>query len=130
MASTPGTTTTPTTPTRVICSTLGRSTVHAGSKHSLNVDGAFRHVMADPMGSVGVVISGVVVILTDWVLIDPILSIGIALLIVVSSWRLVLKSVNVLLGGVPEHLDLPPFAPNCNGEIQPPPCYFSVVSFG
>ena len=80
--------------------------LHAGSKHSLNVDGAFKHVMADLMGSVGVVISGVIVILTDWVLIDPILSIGIALLIVVSSWRLVLRSVNVLLGGVPEHLDL------------------------
>ena len=80
--------------------------LHAGSKHSLNVDGAFKHVLADLMGSVGVVISGIIVILTDWVLIDPILSIGIALLIVVSSWRLVLRSVNVLLGGVPEHLDL------------------------
>ena len=43
---------------------------------------------------------------TDWVLIDPILSIGIALLIVIGSWRLVLTSVNVLLGGVPEHIDL------------------------
>ena len=80
--------------------------LHAGSKHSLNVDGAFKHVMADLMGSVGVVISGVIVILTGWVLIDPILSIGIALLIVISSWRLVLRSVNVLLGGVPEHIDL------------------------
>ena len=80
--------------------------LHAGSKHSLNVDGAFKHVMADLMGSVGVVISGIIVILTDWVLIDPILSLGIALLIVISSWRLVLRSVNVLLGGVPEHIDL------------------------
>ncbi len=80
--------------------------LHSGSKHSLNVDGAFKHVMADLMGSVGVVISGVIVILTDWVLIDPILSVGIAVLIVVSSWRLVLKSLNVLLGGVPEHIDL------------------------
>ena len=80
--------------------------LHSGSKHSLNVDGAFKHVLADLMGSVGVVISGVIVILTDWVLIDPILSLGIALLIVVSSWRLVLRSVNVLLGGVPEHIDL------------------------
>ena len=62
--------------------------------------------MADLMGSVGVVISGVVVILTDWVLIDPMLSVGIALLIVVSSWRLVSRSVQVLLGGVPEHVDL------------------------
>ena len=80
--------------------------LHSGSKHSINVDGAFKHVLADLMGSIGVVISGVVVILTDWVLIDPILSLGIALLIVVSSWRLVLRSVNVLLGGVPENLDL------------------------
>ena len=80
--------------------------LHAGSKHSLNVDGAFKHVMADLMGSVGVVISGVIVILTGWVLIDPILSLAIALLIVVSSWRLVLRSVNVLLGGVPERIDL------------------------
>ena len=80
--------------------------LHAGSKHSLNVDGAFKHVLADLMGSVGVVISGTIVLLTDWVLIDPILSVGIALLIVVSSWRLVLRSVNVLLGGVPEHIDL------------------------
>ena len=80
--------------------------LHAGSKHSLNVDGAFKHVLADLMGSVGVVISGIVVVVTDWMLIDPILSVGIALLIVVSSWRLVLRSVNVLLGGVPEHIDL------------------------
>ena len=85
---------------------LAAFVLHSGSKHSLNVDGVFKHVMADRMGSVGVVISGVIVILTDWVLIDPILSVGIALLIVVSSWRLVLKSVNVLLGGVPEHMDL------------------------
>ena len=80
--------------------------LHAGSKHSLNVDGAFKHVLADLMGSVGVVISGVIVLTTGWVLIDPILSLGIALLIVISSWRLVLRSVNVLLGGVPEHIDL------------------------
>ena len=80
--------------------------LHAGSKHSLNVDGAFKHVMADLMGSVAVVVSGVIVITTGWVLIDPILSVGIALLIVISSWRLVLRSVNVLLGGVPEHVDL------------------------
>ena len=80
--------------------------LHAGSKHSLNVDGAFKHVMADLMGSVGVVASGVIVLTTGWVLIDPILSVAIALLIVISSWRLVLRSVNVLLGGVPERIDL------------------------
>ena len=80
--------------------------LHAGSKHSLNVDGAFKHVLADMLGSVAVVLSGVIVITTGWELIDPILSLGIALLIVLSSWRLIWKTLNVLLGGVPQHIDL------------------------
>ena len=80
--------------------------LHAGSKHSLNVDGAFKHVLADMLGSVAVVLSGVIIITTGWNLIDPILSLGIALLIVLSSWRLIWKTLNVLLGGVPQHIDL------------------------
>ena len=60
--------------------------LHGGSEHSLNVEGAFWHVMGDLLGSVGVIISGVVIILTGWVLIDPILSVVIALLILWSSW--------------------------------------------
>ncbi len=91
--------------------------LHAGSKHSPNVDGAFRHVLADLVGSVGVIVSGVIVLLTGWVLIDPILSVGIAVLIVVSSWRLVLRSLNVLLGGVPDHIDL--YAPCADIEGVP-----------
>ena len=79
---------------------------HAGSKRSLNVDGAFKHVLADLMGSVGVVITGIIILLTGWTLIDPILSAVTAALIVVNSWRLVLRSLNVLLGRVPEHIDL------------------------
>ena len=77
-----------------------------GAKHSINVEGAFRHVMADLMGSVAVVISALVVITTGWVIIDPILSLLIAGLIVFSSRRLIWKTVNVLLEGTPEHIDL------------------------
>ena len=80
--------------------------LHAGSKHSLNVDGAFKHVMADLMGSVGVVISGVIVILTGWVLIDPILSIGIALLIVISSWKTGIEISQRAAGRSPGTIDL------------------------
>lgn len=79
---------------------------HAGARHSINADGAFKHVLADMLGSVAVVLSGVIVITTGWELIDPILSLGIALLIVLSSWRLIWKTLNVLLGGVPQHIDL------------------------
>ena len=77
-----------------------------GAKRSLNVEGAFKHVMADLMGSVAVVISALVVMATGWVIIDPILSLLIAGLIVFSSRRLVWKTVNVLLEGTPEHIDL------------------------
>ena len=77
-----------------------------GAKRSLNVEGAFKHVMADLMGSVAVVISALIVMTTGWVIIDPILSLLIAGLIVFSSRRLVWKTVNVLLEGTPEHIDL------------------------
>ena len=80
--------------------------LHGGSEHSLNVEGAFWHVMGDLLGSVGVIISGVVIILTGWVLIDPILSVVIALLILWSSWGLTKKVLVVLLEGVPPHIDV------------------------
>ena len=62
--------------------------------------------MGDLLGSVGVIISGVVILLTDWYLIDPILSVVIALLILWSSWGLTKKVLVVLLEGVPPHIDV------------------------
>ena len=80
--------------------------LHRNSEHSLNVEGAFWHVMGDLMGSVGVVISGIIIITTGWVLIDPILSVLIGLLILWSSWGLAKKVLVVLLEGVPQHIDV------------------------
>ena len=80
--------------------------LHGSAEHSLNVEGAFWHVMGDLLGSVGVIISGVVILLTDWYLIDPILSVVIALLILWSSWGLTKKVLVVLLEGVPPHIDV------------------------
>ena len=80
--------------------------LHRNSEHSLNVEGAFWHVMGDLLGSVGVIISGIVIITTGWMLIDPILSVVIALLILWSSWGLTKKVLVVLLEGVPPHIDV------------------------
>ena len=88
--------------------------LHASSEHSLNVEGAFWHVMGDLLGSVGVIISGVVIITTGWTLIDPILSVVIALLILWSSWGLAKKVLAVLLEGVPPHIDVEKLC----GEIE------------
>ncbi|MDE0288921.1 MAG: cation diffusion facilitator family transporter [bacterium] len=80
--------------------------LHRSAEHSMNVEGAFRHVMADLMGSVGVVISGVVIITLGWAIVDPILSVLIGILILASSWRLTVKVFHVLMEAVPENIDV------------------------
>ena len=80
--------------------------LHRSSKHSINVEGVFWHVMADLMNSVVLVVSGIIVLLFNWYLVDPVLSILIAALILVSSFRLAIKVFHVLLESTPPHLDM------------------------
>lgn len=76
------------------------------AEHSLNVEGAFRHVMADLMGSIGVIVSGTLTLAFGWWIADPILSILIGALILVSSWRLAVNVFHVLLEGAPARIDM------------------------
>ena len=76
------------------------------SEHSLNAGGAFQHVLADLMGSVGVIISAVLVLAFGWHLADPILSVLIGVLILVASRGLLLQVLHVLLEGTPRHIDV------------------------
>lgn len=80
--------------------------LHRSSEHSLNAEGAFQHVMADLLGSVGVVVSSILIITLGWHMADPIISIVIGLLILVSSWGLMTTVLHVLLEGTPEHIDV------------------------
>ena len=80
--------------------------LHASSEHSMNVEGALQHVIADLLGSIGVIISGILIIAFDWTIADPIISVVIALLIVLGSWRLVAQVVHVLLEGSPDRIDM------------------------
>ena len=75
------------------------------SEDSMNVEGAFQHVLADLMGSVGVIISAILIMAFDWTLADPILSVLIAILILLSSRKLMFTVTNVLLEGAPQHID-------------------------
>jgi cobalt-zinc-cadmium efflux system protein len=76
---------------------------HAGN---LNVRAAMLHVIGDIGASVGVVIAGVVILLTGWLYIDPLLSLGIAVLIALGAWRIVRETVNLLMEGTPAEIDL------------------------
>ena len=80
--------------------------LHGSSQHSMNVEGAFQHVLADLLGSVGVVVSAIFVLTLGWMIVDPILSVVIALLIVWSSRHLMTTVFQVLLEGVPKHIDV------------------------
>ncbi len=73
----------------------------------LNIRGAMLHVLGDAVSSVGVIIGGLVIIFTGWYLIDPLLSVGIGLLIIFGALRLITESVDILLEATPKSLDLP-----------------------
>ena len=75
--------------------------LHRSSEHSINVEGALQHVIADLLGSVGVIISAILIMTLGWTIADPILSVVIALLIVYNTRRLLYTIVNVLLEGTP-----------------------------
>lgn len=78
-----------------------------GRDSDLNVRGAFLHMAADALVSLGVVASGILYLETGWAWLDPISSIGIALIIIVGSWGLFRRSLHLLFDGVPDHIDLP-----------------------
>ena len=70
-------------------------------RESLNVEAALRHVLADVLGSVGVIVASLVILTTGWELADPIVSAVIALLIVASAWGVLRDSGHILLEGAP-----------------------------
>ncbi len=74
-------------------------------KDSLNIRGAFLHVLGDLLGSIAAVAAGSLIIWRDWKWADPVFSIIIGFLIIFSSWRLVADAVNILLEGTPSHIN-------------------------
>jgi len=90
----------------LVVNLLGAYLLQHGHAHSLNIRAAFYHLLADALGSLGAVLAGVFVIAFGWTIADPIMAIGIAILIVVSSVGLVGEAVDVLLEAVPKHVDV------------------------
>ena len=79
--------------------------LHAGSKESLNLKGAYFEVLADMLGSVGVILAALVVMLTGWTIADPIIGAAIGLFIVPRTWILLKGALTILMEGTPAHVD-------------------------
>jgi cobalt-zinc-cadmium efflux system protein len=77
-----------------------------GQKGDLNIRGAFLHMAADTLVSIGVVVSGIIISHTGWFIIDPIIGIVIAVVILVSTWELLRDSMRLALDGVPEGIEV------------------------
>lgn len=77
-----------------------------GSKESLNVEGAYLEVLADIVGSVGVIVAAVLLGVFGWAWVDPVIGAAIGLWILPRTWRLGRRAVRVLLQAAPDHVDL------------------------
>jgi cobalt-zinc-cadmium efflux system protein len=80
--------------------------LHRGKGESLNARGAYLHVLSDVVGSLGAILAGGVILATGWLRADPLISIGLSGLLLVSAGRLVWQSVDVLLEAAPAHVSM------------------------
>jgi cobalt-zinc-cadmium efflux system protein len=77
----------------------------AGRHDDLNIRGAYLHLASDAAASLGVVIAGLVIIITGWVWIDPAISLVLAIVIIVGTWGLLRQSLDLSMDAVPEGVD-------------------------
>ncbi len=78
----------------------------SGSESSLNMKGAYLEVFADMLGSIGVIIGAILVYMTGWAQIDAVIAVLIGLWVLPRTWKLLSESLNILLEGVPEGVEL------------------------
>jgi cobalt-zinc-cadmium efflux system protein len=84
---------------------VGGAILFRSRTESLNVDAAFRHVLADLLGSIGVVVAAAIILATGWLEADPVVSILIAGLVLASSWSILRDSTSILLEAAPKGID-------------------------
>src|SRR5690554_1059521 len=77
-----------------------------GQKQDLNIRGAFLHMAADAAVSLGVVIAGLFIMFYGWYWVDPVISLLIVAIILISTWHLLRESLNYAMDAVPENIDL------------------------
>jgi len=80
--------------------------LRAGSRESLNLEGAYLEVVSDALGSLGVLVAAVVLLTTGWPYVDPIVGAGIGLFILPRAWRLGREALRILIQAAPPGLDV------------------------
>lgn len=78
---------------------------YSGKDSDLNIKGAYLHMLGDAGVSLGVVVAGITIIFTGWFWLDPVISIIIAIIIIISTWDLMQDSLNLIIDTVPSDVD-------------------------
>ena len=89
----------------LVVNLLAARVLHRSGSASLNVRAALLHVLADLLSSAGVVLAGLLVLVAGWELADPVISLVIALLVLLSAWGVLRDSVGILLEATPRGVD-------------------------
>lgn len=90
----------------LIINLAGMFIMRKGSKESLNMKGAYFEVLSDTLTSLGVIVAGIIMLITGWYYADPLISAGIGLFILPRTWILLKDAVEVLLEGTPYDVDI------------------------
>lgn len=90
----------------LVVNLIGLAVLHGGQADSLNVRGAWLHVLTDALGSVGVIVSAALVWAFGWNLADPVASLVISLLVALSAIPLLRQALRILMEGAPQHIDV------------------------
>ena len=80
--------------------------LRSGSTESLNVKGAYLEVWSDLLGSIGVIVAAIIIRMTGWTWVDSLVAAGIGLWVLPRTWVLLKASINILLQGVPEGVEI------------------------
>ncbi len=89
----------------VVVNVAGALILARGDRGNLNLRAALRHVIADLLGSVGVIVAAIVILTTGWDYADPLISVVIGVLIAASAWGVLRDSISILLEATPSGID-------------------------
>lgn len=90
----------------IVINTLSALLFFGNKEDDLNIKGAYLHLMVDALVSVGVVVSGAIILYTDWYWVDPLISLVIMVVIVAGMWNLLRDSLSLSLDAVPKNINL------------------------
>ena len=90
----------------LIINLISMKILMSSATESLNMKGAYLEVLSDALGSLGVIIGAVIIYFTNWYWVDTIIAVAIGFWVLPRTWILLKQSINILLEGVPEEVDI------------------------